>query len=241
MIVIDPHADLALRGAPVAVLDFETTGPDPTSCRPVQAAVAWCALGDSEPEVVLKLLIDPEEPIPDGAAAVHGITDDMVRGAPTWPEALPRLLEVLHGRVLAAFNLPFDWQVLARGVAEAGGDPRDVPFGALDPLVWAKTAQRYEKGKRLVDVAGRYGVDVDAHDAAGDATATALIMPRLLHDLGRHRECGREPLLSVGAMWAWTVRQALADEESFAAWRAKNGQPAPTRAWDRLAAGWMPG
>jgi DNA polymerase-3 subunit epsilon len=240
VVVLDPTSDVALRGAPVAVIDFETTGPDPLTCRPVQVAVAWCRLGDTEPEIALKMLIDPGEPIPPGATAVHHITDEMVRGARPWPDAVSEVVQAVHGRFLAAFNLPFDWQVLARGLAEAGRDPSEVPFGALDPLVWAKTAQRYEKSKRLVDVAGRFGIEVDAHDAAGDALATALIMPKLLHQLGRHAECGAAPLRSVGGMWAWTRARGIADDLGYAQWCASKGRPAPTLVWERLAVGWLP-
>jgi DNA polymerase III epsilon subunit-like protein len=240
MPVCSPNSGLSLRGAPIAVLDFETTGPDPRSCEPVQAAVVHCRLGDSEPEVVFNQLIQPGCAIPEGARAVHGISDEMVADAPTFAEAFPALWRALDGRVLVAFNLPFDWQVLARGAARVGVAREDLPFGALDPLVWAKVAQRYERGKRLVDVATRYGVEVDAHDAAGDAIATARIMPRLLHDLGRHRECGREPLLSVGAMWAWTSAQGIKEDASFAEWRARKGQEAPTQVWKELVEGWWP-
>ncbi len=234
MRVIDPHDPRPLRGAPVATFDFETTGPDPATAVPVQFAVAWCDLGDTEPEIGLSMLINPGVPIPEGAAAVHGITDDMVADAPTWPEALPLLLQALEGRVLAAYNLPYDWQILARGIADAGLAADEVPFGALDPLVWAKVVHRYDKGKRLVDTAARYGIEVDAHDAAGDALATAKLMPRLLHALGRHRECGPDPLRSVGAMWAWTRDTGVREENGFAAWCARQGRPEPTRPWRLL-------
>lgn len=235
MIVLSPHDPRPLRGAPVAVIDFETTGPDPRTCRPVQVAVATCRLGDEEPTVALSLLIHPGEPIPAEASAVHGIHDADVADAPTWPEALPAVLDAIGGHVLAAFNLPFDWQVLSRGIIEAGLDPALVPFGALDPLVWAKVVMRYQKGKKLVDVAGRYDVPIQAHDAAGDALATALIMPRLLHDLGRHREGGAAPLRSVAAIWDWTCKAGVAEDQGFADWCARQGRPAPDLVWGRLA------
>lgn len=234
-LVMDPNAARPLRGAPIAVLDFETTGPDPTSCLPVQVAVCHAALGDSEPEVVYKSYIDPGVSIPAESTAVHHITDAHVQGAPRWPEAVRALVPHLEGRVLVAFNLPFDWQVLVRGWVEVGGDAAELPFGALDPLVWAKVVHRYQKGKRLVDVAGRYGIEVDAHDAAGDVLATALLMPKLLHDLGRHRECGKPPLMSVGAMWAWTRARGIEEDRGYAAWCRTQNKPEPASVWERLA------
>ena len=241
-LVMDPAAKRPLRGAPVAVLDFETTGPDPRSCVPVQVAVAHYLLGDSEPDVVYASLINPGVPIPEGATAVHHITDEAVKDAPTWTEALEPLLHALEGRVLVAFNLPFDWQILARGVVASGRSLSELPFGGLDPLVWAKVAHRYQKGKKLVDVAARYNVPIDAHDASGDVLATARVMPKLLHDLGRHQECGRDPLLSVGAMWAWTLRNALAEDRGYAAWCRTQGRLDPILYWEELSSNaWIPG
>ncbi|MGC6513997.1 MAG: exonuclease domain-containing protein [Myxococcota bacterium] len=237
MPVRSPFDPCALRGVPVAVIDFETTGANPKTCEPVQVAVVHCNLGDTEPTLVHKALIRPEGPIEPGATAVHGITADMVSDAPGFADHLPTLLESLEGRVLAAFNLPFDWQVLSLGMTLAGLDAAEVPFGALDPLVWAKVVHRYERGKKLVDVAGRYGVEVDAHDAAGDALATATIMPKLLHDLGRHPEGGRAPLLSVEAMWRWTMAHGVAEEEGYAAWRVANGRSDIERTWANLTEG----
>jgi DNA polymerase-3 subunit epsilon len=235
MYVIPPQDPRPLRGVPAAFLDFESTGPDPRTAIPVQVAVVHCDLGNTEPRVVYQTLIDPGVPIPAESTAVHRITDAMVQGAPPWPEAVHAVLEALQGRVLGAFNLPYDWQILARGVEGVGLARGVVPFGALDPLVWAKTVHRYEKGKRLVDVCARYGIEVDAHDAAGDALATALVAPKLLHDLGRHRECGVDPLRSVGGIWAWTVAAAVRDDVSYAAWCARNGKPAPSTTWEQLA------
>lgn len=241
MLVVDPSAPRALRGAPIAVLDFETTGPDPRTCIPVQVAVTHCLLGDSAPEVVHQALINPGVPIPPDATAVHRITDEMVRGAPGWPEAVHDVLRALEGRVLVAFNLTFDWQVLVRGVKAAGLDPACVPLGALDPLVWTKVVHRYEKGKRLTDVCARYGVPIEAHDAAADTVATALVMPKLLHDLGRHPDCGVPPLRSVGGMWAWTRQRAIAEDQGYAAWCARSGRPPPTLYWEELVSGsWSP-
>ncbi|MFM2162533.1 MAG: hypothetical protein RLZZ383_2045 [Pseudomonadota bacterium] len=231
MLVLPPTSERALRGAPVAVLDFETTGPDPETAIPVQIAVVHCALGDDEPSVVYRTLVQPGVPIPAGASAVHHIFDADVADAPTWPEVLPGLLAALQGRVLAAYNLPYDWTILARGVRDAGYAPEALPFGTLDPLVWAQVVQKYKAGKKLVDVAGRYGIPVDAHDAAGDALATALVMPRLLHDLGRHADGGRAPLMSVDAMWRWTCTAARAVERERAEYHRRQGKTAFQGSW----------
>src|SRR3972149_4178140 len=61
----------------IACIDFETTGPDPKTCEPVELAVVRFEGG----EVVSRYstLIEPDAAIPPEATAIHGITDEMVR------------------------------------------------------------------------------------------------------------------------------------------------------------------
>lgn len=236
MIVLDPNSSRPLRGVPVAVLDFETTGPDPQTCFPVQVGIVRCFLGDSEPWVRLDTLVNPGVPIDPGATAVHHITDEQVANAPRWLDMVDEIVRLLDDHLLVAYNLPFDWQILRRGVIASGRDASVLPFGGLDPLVGYKVAHRYEKGKKLVDAAAYYGETFGAHNAAEDARVTAKILPRILHDLGQMPVCGRGPLLSVGAMWAWTRRHGLNEEESYVAWCAKNDREPPKRVWQRLLA-----
>ena len=66
---------------PVVVLDFETTGPDPKTCEPLEVAAARFEGGRCVAEY--QTLLSPVEPIPPEATAIHGITDEMVDGQPT--------------------------------------------------------------------------------------------------------------------------------------------------------------
>jgi DNA polymerase III epsilon subunit-like protein len=54
--------------------------------------------------------VDPRTPITLGAHWVHGLTDADV--APSWPEVLPKLLEVTAGRHILAYNSEFDAGVI---------------------------------------------------------------------------------------------------------------------------------
>jgi len=222
--VIPPTSDRPLAGCPVAVLDFETTGKDPATCEPVQVAVAHLTLGTAcTPRVVLQSLIRPPCPIPEEVIGIHGITDAMVADAPTATEVLPALVEALEGRLLAAYNLPYDWRILSRLV--------DVPFGTLDPLVWVRVLHRYNKGKKLTDMCKLYDIQLDAHDAAGDALATAQIIPAVLRALWRHPECGPSPLRTVASAWSWTVAAGAAWEAGFATWLARQGGTMDSMPW----------
>lgn len=241
--MISPTSTIPLRGAPIAVLDFETTGVDPRTCHPVQVAVATCRLGESEPEVAFRTLIRPPSPIPEAASAIHDITDADVADAPTMAEALPDLLSLLNGRVLAAYNLPFDWQILARFAPS-------IPFGSICGFVLARAIDKFERGKKLSDVASRRGIRFDAHDAGSDALTTARLLPVLLRELARGKErqdrygrthkdgpwCEPADLRSVGALWRWTLRAGAEQEADLDAYfRREKGRGLDAMPWTQAS------
>ncbi len=239
--MIGPDSTRPLRGLPVAVLDFETTGVDPVRCHPVQVAVAVLELGETDPVVVYRSLIRPPISIPPGATEVHRITDADVADAPTMEQVAPILRFLLEERALCAYNLPYDWQILRRWCP-------DVPFGALDPCVWARTVDKYERSKRLEIVARRRGIKLDAHDAGSDALATARLLPILLHELVRGREappkygrprrrgpwCKPADLASVAAIWRWTVGAALEQEADLDSYRRRTTGTGIDPTWRHL-------
>lgn len=84
--------------------------------------------------MLLDTLLNPGgEPIPAEATAIHGITDAMVVGAPTFSEILPRLTEALAGRRIVIYNREYDtgrllWELhlhhLAQGSVDFTKHPR---------------------------------------------------------------------------------------------------------------------
>ncbi|MEU8516392.1 3'-5' exonuclease [Kitasatospora sp. NPDC048722] len=89
------------------ILDTETTGLH-DAARIVEIAV-YSATG----EKLLDRLVDPGEPIPEAASAIHRITDADVAGAPTFGELLPELTDVLAGRRIVIYNRAYDRARLA--------------------------------------------------------------------------------------------------------------------------------
>lgn len=202
----DPHSLLTRRlyGLPVAVIDFETTGLDPWSCHPVQVAIVTCELGRTPPRIAHRRLIACPVPIPDAAARVHGITADRLVGAPGWERVGLDVAAAIRGRVVVAFNVPYDLPILLRQLGAAGRQAPAPPW--LDPLVWSR---RLGKGPhRLAAVCDRYRLRLDgAHDAGADALATARILPRLAADLVAAGALERGAPLSD--VWAAQSRWAL--------------------------------
>ncbi|MFD4660537.1 exonuclease domain-containing protein [Kitasatospora sp. NPDC058444] len=176
---------------PLASFDTETTGVDVENDRIVSAALV-VQLAPGEPARTTTWLADPGVPIPDGARAVHGITDEQVRahGRPAGAvvEEVTRALaaEARAGRPVVVMNAPYDLTLLDRELRRHHGLTLTTGLAAsglvvLDPRVLDKHVDRYRKGRRtLTDLCAHYGVALaGAHDAAADATAALALTRRI--------------------------------------------------------------
>ena len=208
---------------PLAAFDLETTGPDPTTARIVTACLIRIDGSDVAPQ---NWIVDPEIEIPDGAAAVHGVTTDRARaeGAPYgdgYEQIRTELERVwLEGRVVAIYNASFDLTLMDREGRRLGYPPLD--YGpVIDPYVIDRAVDKYRKGKRTLGVTcEHYGITLEnAHAADADALAAA----RLAWVLGN-----RTPGLAVTAA-DLMVRQAEWHRDrqlDYAAYLAHQGEDA---------------
>ncbi len=201
-----PWADV-----PTVWLDVETTGTDPAADRVVQVGLVRFERG--EPTDSFVSLIDPRKPIPGAATEIHGITDEMVRGAPLLRDcfALPHVQRLLEGAQPGAFNAPFDRQfVPSFGL--------DYSWPWLDSLSFVRKTDRYVSGSKrhkLTAVCERHGVPLPkAHDAASDAEAAG----RVLYKLGRERLPVR---YTMGQLLGWQRRIEAVEWERFFGWLAQ--------------------
>ena len=87
---------------PLAFIDLETTGINLGIDRIVEIAIVKI-MADGTKNVKRKL-VNPEMPIPKAASDVHGITDEIVKDAPTFKQVAPELKQMLDGCDLAGFN-----------------------------------------------------------------------------------------------------------------------------------------
>lgn len=83
------------------ILDTETTGLDAPEI--VEVAVI-----DRAGNALLDTPVKPSGSIEPEAAAVHGITDEMLQDAPTLPRIWEQLKAAIAGRLVLAYNLSFD-------------------------------------------------------------------------------------------------------------------------------------
>jgi DNA polymerase III subunit epsilon len=106
---------------PLAFFDLETTGINLATDRIVEIAVAKVM---PDGEVVRKRkIINPEMAIPKGASDVHGITDEMVKDAPTFKQAANEIKQFIEGCDLGGYNSNrFDIPLLAEEFLRIGMD-----------------------------------------------------------------------------------------------------------------------
>jgi DNA polymerase III subunit epsilon len=101
---------------PLVVFDIESTGKDPTTDRIVELALVTLKPLPPE-EGVLPLFasvgveqrtyewrVNPEMPIPQEASAIHGISDDDVKDAPTFAMLAPVVAGLFAGADVSGFN-----------------------------------------------------------------------------------------------------------------------------------------
>jgi DNA polymerase-3 subunit epsilon len=117
---------------PLAFIDLETTGVNLGSDRIVEIAIVKILIDGSRS--VKRKLINPLIPIPKSASEIHGITDEMIKDAPTFKVAAQELKQMLDGCDIAGYNSNrFDIPLLMEEFLRS-----DVEFEM--------------KGRRLVDV-----------------------------------------------------------------------------------------
>lgn len=182
---------VAASGSPLldecafAVVDVETTGMHAAGEDRV-TEIAVVVVQGNRREVVFDSLVNPGRPIPVRITELTGISDAMVRTAPTFQEIAEPLLAALAGRVFVAHNARFDWGFVSAEVRRARDLVLDGP--RLCTVRLARRLYRGEPSYGLTALAQRFGLEFPArHRAAGDAIVTGMLLERLLrtaHDQG---------------------------------------------------------
>jgi DNA polymerase III subunit epsilon len=161
------------------VFDTETTGFAPDEGDEIVSIGAVRIVGGRVLRTeTFERLVDPGRGIPPTSTAVHGITRDLVRGAPSLDEVLPAFAAFAAGSVLVGHNVAFDMAFLAAAQRRTG-TPLTAPL--LDTLLIDGVVHPDHESHTLEAMAERLGVDlVGRHTALGDALLTGEIFLRLL-------------------------------------------------------------
>ena len=164
----------------LAFVDLETTGTHASGDRITEVGVVRVDAdpGGGSPRVdEWSSLVDPQVPIPPYVQALTGITDAMVRAAPTFPSVAGEVARRLDGCLFVAHNARFDFGFLKHAFARVG-----VAFSPR-VLCTVRLSRRLDPdadGHGLDAVIARHGLDPGGrHRALGDARALWLFVQRL--------------------------------------------------------------
>lgn len=169
-----------LQDVKFACLDTETTGLSPAAGGKI-CEIAVSVTRNGEPLEEFSTLINPGVPLHPDVIAIHGITNEMVAGAPAFGQVLPQLLGLLDGCVLVAHNADFDLSFLRSEVEHCGLRLPEYPV--LDTLKLARKNGRFERNKLGV-IAAALGIDAaGAHRAMADVRMMEKILYIFLREL----------------------------------------------------------
>jgi DNA polymerase III subunit epsilon len=169
---------------PIAFIDLEATGVNLSTDRIVEVAIIK-VMQDGSRQVKRKL-INPEMPIPQQVIDIHGITDEMVKSAPTFKQAGNELKQFIEGCDLGGYNSNrYDIPLLMEEFLRAGMtvdlstrrmiDVQHI-FYSMEPRTLS-AAYKFYCEKELVD----------AHSAEADVSATIDV---LMSQIKRYPQLG---------------------------------------------------
>ncbi|MEI7471690.1 MAG: 3'-5' exonuclease [Chitinophagaceae bacterium] len=178
---------------PIAFIDLETTGVNLANDRIVE--IAMVKLMPDGTRINKRKLLNPQIPIPKEASDIHGITNEMVKDAPTFKQSGNEIKQFIEGCDLGGYNSNrFDIPILVEEFLRAGlevdlttrrmVDVQHV-FYSMEPRTLT-AAYKFYCNKELVD----------AHSAEADILATVEVLES---QMDRYKQLGNtvDSILSV--------------------------------------------
>ena len=181
--------DLAMLAPAVAFIDLETTGTTSTVDRITEIGIVQVQDGQVTDE--WSTLVNPERPIPEEIQVLTGITNAMVREAPTFAQVAAEVRERLEDHLFVAHNARFDYGFIKNEFRRL-----ETPFTA-DVLCTVRLSRRlYPEavGHSLDSLIERHHLeDAVAGDAASrtgrhSALGDARVLWRFVQRLYREKE-----------------------------------------------------
>lgn len=166
------------------VFDLETTGINPR----LDSIIEISAIKVLNRQVIdtFSSLVNPERPIPYGATAINGITDEMVEKEPVLKEILPKFIDfigehVLVGHNIHSFDMKFIWNATERLYKKT------ITNDYIDTLQMARQCLPQLSQHKLVDIASYYHINTEgAHRALNDCIMNQKCLEQLAEEMKKH-------------------------------------------------------
>lgn len=177
----------------IIFFDCESTGTNCCQDRIVQIAAQKLNSDWQATEPLKKYLINPGIPIPEAATAIHGITNEMVTGAPTFGQLAKGMFEWMKDCILAGYNVVnFDIPLLSEEFSRV-----NMNFPAPGVKVLDACKIFFQKEPRDLANAMRFYCGRDllgAHDAGNDVDASIEVLTAQLNHYPDLQELSVEEL-----------------------------------------------
>jgi DNA polymerase III subunit epsilon len=128
-------------------------------------------------------LVDPQDDFSGFNINIHGITPDMVKGEPTFPEIYSSVRYIFGDRIVAHHTL-FDRLSISRVCEKYNLNPLSPRWLDTARVVRRQWPQYRVAGYGLPNLAADFGIDYRAHDAGEDARAAGIILIHALSESG---------------------------------------------------------
>ena len=185
------------------VFDLETTGFSPNTCKIIEIGAVKVENGVITER--FSEFVNPQVPIPFKIEELTGIRDDMVMGAGTIEDILPRFMEFCKGCVMIAHNAEFDMSFIRKNCMDLN---LSCHYTVGDTVAMARILLPSLHRFKLDTVAKALKISLENHHrAVDDAECTAHIFVKFIEMLKeRHIETLND-LNSLGATSVDTVKK----------------------------------
>ena len=158
---------------PLAVIDIEATGSNPSIDRIVEIAIIKIMVDGTR--TVKRKIFNPQIAIAQNIIDIHGITNEMVKDAPTFKQSAQEIKQFMDGCDIACYNAyRLDLPILVEEFIRA-----DVEFDMKNRKVVDVQKIYHQMEQRTLSAAYKFYCDKaleGAHGAEVDASATAEIL-----------------------------------------------------------------
>lgn len=142
-----PPGDTPLQDVPMAALDVETTGLDPTRDEIVSVGVMPMTITHIQSSASQYWVVRPSVELTPDSVTIHAITHAQIEAAPDLSEILEKLLQVLAGRIVVVHCRDIERRFLEAALKARIGE--GIEFPVIDTM--ALEAQLYRKPRSLLD------------------------------------------------------------------------------------------
>ncbi len=150
------------------IVDTETVGAGPTT------EIVEIAFGDVSGEIVFQSLVRPTfNPLPRASRQTRFDMSEL-ESAPYWTDVWQQVSELVHNRLLIAYNAGFDRRAMAAACARLGQHTEERGWRCAMQLV--KQVAGVKRSLTLAEACALYGLPGGTHRAAADVLATYQLL-----------------------------------------------------------------